>query len=251
MTSKLGALDDLEALPLLGPEELASFGPTVIVAPHSDDESLGCGGLIALLQQAGTPVHVVVVSDGTASHARSRAYPAEARRDLRECEAIAAVAALGLGPDEVSFLRIPDSRVPYPDCEEFGDAVAACSALFASCAPQTVLVPWRRDPHTDHRATWHIVHAALDAQHRDCRLIEYPIWVWDLGGNGDLPEPGEMTGWRLDIASVLDSKLAAINAHRSQLTDLIHDDPEGFRLKPDTLARFQRTWEIYLEPEHG
>lgn len=42
---------------------LANY-PTLIVAPHPDDESLGCGGAIALLRQLGGAVKVLVVSDG-------------------------------------------------------------------------------------------------------------------------------------------------------------------------------------------
>ena len=251
MTNRTGALYDLEALPVYGPEALQDFGPTLVVAPHPDDESLACGGLISLLQRAGISVCVTIVSDGSGSHTRSRAYPPDALRDLREREATAAVAELGIAATDISFMRFPDTQVPYPDCATFQDAVDCCLTVFRRRVPETILVPWRRDPHTDHRATWHIVQAALARLSACCRVIEYPVWIWDLGENGDVPEPGEMRGWSLDISSVLDCKLAAIDAHRSQTTDLIHDDPAGFRLQPETLAHFQRPWEVFLEPDHA
>jgi len=52
---------------------------------------------------------------------------------------------------------------------------------------------------------------------------------------------------RLDIAGVLNAKLRAIACHRSQTSDLISDDPDGFRLEPAMLRRFERPWETYLE----
>jgi LmbE family N-acetylglucosaminyl deacetylase len=79
------------------------------------------------------------------------------------------------------------------------------------------------------------------------RLLEYPIWVWELAGAGDLPQGDEVAGWRLDIGAVLPQKEAAIAAHRSQLGGIIDDDPEGFCLLPHVLAHFTRPWEIYLE----
>jgi hypothetical protein len=42
-------------------------------------------------------------------------------------------------------------------------------------------------------------------------------------------------------------KQQAIAAYRSQTTNLIDDDPEGFRLTPEMLANFAHPWEVYLE----
>ena len=49
--------------------------PMLILAPHPDDETLGCGGLIAAASAAGHPPFVLVLTDGTGSHPNSRSYP--------------------------------------------------------------------------------------------------------------------------------------------------------------------------------
>ena len=54
----------------------------LVVAPHPDDESLACGGLIAEARAQGRLVRVVIVSDGTGSHPASKAYPNARLRDL-------------------------------------------------------------------------------------------------------------------------------------------------------------------------
>ncbi len=54
--------------------------PFVVVAPHPDDESLACGGLIADACRQGLRGKVVIVSDGVGSHPNSRAYPPDRLR---------------------------------------------------------------------------------------------------------------------------------------------------------------------------
>jgi LmbE family N-acetylglucosaminyl deacetylase len=77
------------------------------------------------------------------------------------------------------------------------------------------------------------------------RIIEYPIWDWDTEQRGDFTD--SINAWRLDITNVLELKQQAIAQYRSQISDLIKDDPQGFRLTPQMLQNFTQPWEIYLE----
>lgn len=113
--------------------------------------------------------------------------------------------------------------------------------------PKTIFLPWRSDPHPDHRATWRLIRTAVDKLNNSPRIIEYPIWDWDLEQQGESKNFEQVVGWRLDIRAVLETKLKAIAAYRSQTTNLIDDDPEGFQLTPEMLANFARPWEVYLE----
>jgi LmbE family N-acetylglucosaminyl deacetylase len=223
------------------------FGPTLVVAPHPDDESLGAGGTLALLRRAGTPAHVLFVSDGTQSHPNSPTYPAERLRALREAEALDALRELGLDETAATFLRLPDTRVPLPDAEGFAEAVSRIVAVLDAFQPATVLVPWRRDPHRDHRATWHLVQTARERTTAPARYLEYPIWLWELGQPDDWPRPGEVRVWRVAVGEVLDSKRRAIAAHRSQVTRLIDDDPAGFYLSSELISYFDEPDEILFE----
>jgi len=240
-------LTDLGALPLLPPESVAGWGPTLVVAPHQDDESLGCGGAIALLARANVPVLVVFVSDGSKSHLDSPSYPPERLRETREAEALAALGHLGLATRDATFLRLPDSAVPQAGRPGFDTAVEAVRALLQAWRPATILLPWRRDRHADHVASWQIVRAAVGKVSVPPRFLEYPIWLWDSTEAFRTPTEREARAWRLDIAPVLPQKLAAIDAHRSQLTDLIDDAREAFRLDPVFLENFGRPWEVFLE----
>ncbi len=243
MPAPLSVLDAPERVPLRPPDAVAALGRTAVVAPHPDDESLGCGGLLALLARRSQPACVIVVSDGTGSHPGSAAYPPPRLRALRERETEDALAALGL-TEAARFLRLPDGAVPHPDDAGFAGAVGALGDALRAFGPDTVLVPWRRDPHPDHRASWHLVQAAAP---EPCRIVEYPVWMWEREHGGAL-QPGEVAPWRLDIRPVLGAKGRAVAAHRSQTTDLIADSAAPFRLPEEMMARAARPWELYLDP---
>ena len=237
----LHAADDL---PLGSLDQIAGPGGLVIVAPHPDDESLGCGGLIAEARMRGRPVRIVVLSDGTGSHPNSSAYPAARLRRLREDEAIAAGAALSVDQTAIDFLGLPDRSVPGIGraAEAAADRIAGhADAIEATC----LFATWEFDPHGDHRAAHAIARLVL-TRLAHVRLRSYPIWGWDLPA--DMEVGTSPRGHRLDVTAYLPAKQRAISAYRSQMTPLITDDPEGFCLQPEMLRRFARPFEIFLEP---
>jgi LmbE family N-acetylglucosaminyl deacetylase len=241
----------VEALPLRGLEALLPDGGGVtVLAPHPDDESLGCGGLLALLAAAGRPARILVLSDGAGSHPGSRLFPAARLRALRRQEALDAAAALGIAPADVGFLDAPDGDVPAS-----GARLAAAAQAVLDFAGQSMLVATLGlDPHKDHAACWAIArHAAVQG---GLRLLGYPVWSWRYlypemnEGLGPLPPaewPGPPSGLRLDITAMLPGKRRAVAAHRSQFGQVIEDDPAAFALSSAVLAVLQRPFEAYVE----
>jgi LmbE family N-acetylglucosaminyl deacetylase len=252
--SDLTATPPADAVPL---GSLSDLGDVAVFAPHPDDESLGCGGLIGLLKRAGNSVHVVVMTDGTGSHPNSQRYPAPRLAALRRDEARAAVIELGLNPGaELAFLGLTDREVPAnPDAGGFTDAVDAVAAMLKRWRIDTIVSPLRSDAHDDHRASFRIIMAATNQLDRRPRLLEYGIWGTP-GRAGVAVDPAGI-GFRqyfIDVSAVLRRKKAAIACHRSQTTDLIDDDPNGFRLSARTIAHFGTRWELFHEaqqPSHG
>lgn len=218
-----------------------------IVAPHPDDETLGCGGAISLLCHKGYDVRVLVISDGTRSHPNSRTYPAHALQSIRARETQTAMTMLGVNRSEITFLGLKDGSVPTLTSANFPTAKTLCQNYLRVARPDTIFLPWRFDPHPDHRATWQLMKAAILGLGLTPQTIEYPIWDWDLQQQTKVPHLDKIAGWRLDIGAALDSKLQAIGAYRSQLGLLIDDDPEGFCLTPELLTNFTRPWEVYFE----
>ncbi len=225
----------------------ATLGPTLVLVPHPDDEALGCGGLLALLRRAGQPVWPVLVSDGAASHPQSRLFPAAARRAVRVGELRHALSLLGV-EHEPLLLDLPDGAVPAPGGPGFAEAAEKLRHLLHAAAPATLLLPWRRDPHPDHRASYHLAQAALAGLAQPPRQVEYLVWAWERAAPADLPRSADrVQGCRLDIAAVLPQKRQAVAAHRSQVAPgVFTDDAAGFLLPPEMLAHAGRPFEVFL-----
>jgi LmbE family N-acetylglucosaminyl deacetylase len=230
-------------LPVSGLTGIIGTGSCVVLAPHPDDESLGCGGLIAECVASARPPTILFLTDGTGSHPKSVEYPSDRLRALRQQEAIAAVGALGASADSIHFLDQKDTAAPIE-----GPAFDAVIAMIVRAAPASataIVAPWRHDPHCDHEA------AALMAEHvarlRNLRLVSYPVWGWTLPPAIEIDAPPR-AGWRLDIARHLPAKRRAIGAHRSQFGAIITDDPTGFQLPPHLLAIFDQPYETFLLP---
>lgn len=222
-------------------------GPILVIAPHPDDETLGCGGLIAAATAAGKLVHTVFVTDGSSSHRNSPTWPADRIAQQRQHEAAAALAALGAGAQPRTFMALKDAAMPQPGEQGHADAVSSLATLVQKLKPDLVLVPWRRDPHCDHRDSWSLITHVLAQTGITARVLEYTIWLDELGAPEDFPVPGEVTEFTFSDPQVVAVKRRAIAAHASQLGTLITDDPDGFHLTPATLDRLIRPVEIFWQ----
>lgn len=222
-----------------------AFGaaPVLILAPHPDDESLGCGGLIAEASARGHPPIVAILTDGAMSHPASRTHPPERLLQLREEETKEATRLLGLPPNRLVFLRYRDTAAPSEGAA-LDQAAARLSAIITSHACRTVLVSWQHDPHCDHEAAARI--AAVACAATGTRLLAFPVWGWTLPPAQPIDQR-PITGFRLDVNRHLTRKRAAILAHRSQYAGIIQDDPSGFQLDPAFIDRFLGTTETFID----
>lgn len=218
----------------------------LIVAPHPDDETLGCGGLISLASKTGAEFYVVFVTDGAGSHRNSVDWPPARLAAQREKEACHALACLGIADAKRHFLRLPDANMPVPETAPWQRAVDVIGQIAESFLPDLVILPWRRDPHCDHRASWVLAQRALAQAALSPDILEYAIWLDEIGSPEDRPSANEAELVGLYVGDVLTRKRAAIAAHLSQTTDLIADDPSGFQLSAQTIARLTQPTEVYL-----
>ena len=223
----------------------------LVVAPHPDDESLGCGGLVATLAERGAAFRFVFVTDGGASHPCSRSWPRPRLVAGRRAEAAEALRRLGVGAEPRLFLELPDAAIPSVLSPEWKSAAARVKTLVLAFQPDLALLPWRRDPHCDHRASWILASTAIACA--GCRplVLEYAIWLEELGAPDDYPRRDEAQAIQFDISRAISLKRAAIAAHTTQTTALIDDDPGGFYLTPSTIDRLTGPTETFWWPLHA
>lgn len=155
--------------------ELDLMGRRVlIVAPHPDDEALGCGGLIARLCAAGCAPEVVILTRGEGSHAGccdiSGEDIARARAELTS----KAARHLGLREARISRLWYSDGGVPASDLS--GQLARIVGAM--KVKPEVVLVPHRGEGWPDHLNAAALAREALSVNDICAEVYEYCVWMW-------------------------------------------------------------------------
>jgi LmbE family N-acetylglucosaminyl deacetylase len=179
-------------------------GRVLVLAPHADDEAIGCGGVIALHAQRGDAVAIAIATDGALGDPERR-FPEHDYVERRRDEARAAAAALGVPPAE--HWSLPDqglARVP--------DLVARVAEAIARHRAEVVYGPPEDEVHPDHAALGAALRAALAQRTPRPRAFAYEVWV-----------PVRATHV-IDVTSVFERKRRALEQYHSQLAynDYLH-----------------------------
>jgi LmbE family N-acetylglucosaminyl deacetylase len=122
--------------------DLPSAQRILVLAPHPDDESLGCGGTIARYVESGATVYLLVVSDGTAIEEPDGQHDdidAARRQELEK-------ATTALGIQHLQTLQLPDGQLNHYESQ----IRHMLSDLLARFQPDLVLAPSLIDGHVDH-----------------------------------------------------------------------------------------------------
>lgn len=243
-------LDQADTAPLAGFPDIVGEGGVVVLAPHPDDESLGCGGLLAEAVSAGRDLRVIFVSDGGASHPTEGAEDRAALFRIRQAEALGALACLGVPASKALFLGLPDAAVPEAGAA-FDAAVGDIRVALRSTSASALLTTWEHDPHCDHHAAWAMARAALltgPPGALPCRLVQYSIWGHALPPDHALPGPAPRAR-RLDVRRHLAAKARALACHRSQFGQVASLAAGGFQVDAALLDRCMRDFELFLLQE--
>jgi len=181
----------------------------LVIAPHPDDEVLGCGGTIAKVAAGRCDVQIAYLTSG--EHG-SRDLPASELAALREREARDAMSILGVGSRQLTFLRIADGLIsPYDQ-----DQVGAVIRLLREARPTRAYLPHAEDGSFDHQAAHQLVMRAaamagsgnfpdLGRAHWVPTMLGYEVWA-------PIPQPTYLE----DIGEYASAKLAALGCYSSQ-----------------------------------
>ena len=241
--------DSIYNAPLINQDRISEdIGNLLVLAPHPDDESLGCGGLIATIAEAGCQVSVIFITSGTASHT-SQTHPPAVLSKLRETEAKDACLNLGVKEANIHYLKAPDSELEQLDHTALTFLAGRIVDIHSKGKFSALAMPWRRDPHPDHRVVHSIGDMVIKSVSSGLLKFEYPVWLWKNGQPEDWPTVDEVTPYQLDITQVFSKKWSAIKNHASQLGEIISDDPNGFVLTDNLLEPFKSNSEYFFITE--
>lgn len=153
-------------------------GPAVVFAPHPDDETFGCGTLIARKRSEGLPVHVIFITDGSASHPGHPLVTPAGISAIRHQEARTAMAVLGVESVAIHFLDEPDGTLGQLSTGRRETLVARIAALLNVLQPTEIFLPCRPDGSTEHDAVFDFVVEAVHRLGTRTVLWQYPVWSW-------------------------------------------------------------------------
>lgn len=170
----------------------------LIVAPHPDDETIGCGGILALY---GPQCDVLLLTDGRRGIPEGSTLTRDETAAIRKEEFT----------DVMAFFRVREYKMlGLPD----GELVAHAQAVSAVdlTAYDRIFVPNRRERHPDHQAAFAIIDRLCKKQKAKAELIEYEVWSPHICANRFL-----------DVSAIMDTKIAALQRYRSQTASIDYE----------------------------
>ena len=180
---------------------------TLVVAPHPDDELLGCGGTLLRRKAEGAYLGWLIV---TGISQEKGWLPEKVQQREEEIEQVSS----GLGIDLVYNLGFPTTRL---DAFPMGEVIQKFSEVFRDFEPEEVLIPHRGDVHTDHRVVF-------DAASACCKWFRYPsvrrVLAYETLSETEFgldPDTGFHPNVFVDIRPFLERKIELLQIYKSEL----------------------------------
>ena len=190
----------------------------LIIAPHMDDEVLGCGGTILRHVNDGHKVSVCVVANRAYDHVYNKARIEQEKNACRKAQAI-------LGYHDLTFLDLPDERLDT--CQI--DIIVPLEETLQRVLPDIVYIPHRGDMNQDHRAVFEAARVACRpfAPYRiqSLRVFEVPSSTDQVTAISEWPFCPTMY---VDVTDTLAKKIEAMACYETESRPFPHPrSPEG------------------------
>ncbi len=250
------------ARPPLPPGETERVAATsaLVLAPHFDDEVLGCGGLVAQLTAAGAVVRVLFLTDGGGG--REAVADREGYRRRRREEALAALAVLGVAGCD--YLDLPDGALE----QHLEQAASGIRRALLSQRPELLLCPSPLEVTADHRAAFAALHRLLGPlRPTTAGVVRHdPDPAVQVGATGEAGDFGEASasghaaesapagaGGAGDWAALSDLRVLLYEVNQPAYPDMLVDVSGAEPLLREAMARYasQEERHPYLQATLG
>lgn len=184
----------------------------LVIAPHADDDILGCGGLLEKACRKKIPIKVIIAAVGNTKHPHIESI---VTAEVRKKEVQDALDFLGCSEFEVLY-NDKDSELDTISKKEL---IGELDNILTDFSPTMVFIPLP-SYHQDHQVLHDACIAALrpnpDKQYKFIAMYEYPLIVWQHRPFWNIGEA------YLDISETIDRKITAFKKHKSQLRESKH-----------------------------
>jgi LmbE family N-acetylglucosaminyl deacetylase len=201
---------------------LDSDSQLLLIAPHPDDESLGCGVVLQRAVRAGAAIRVVYATDGEDNPwphrliERKWRLSADDRKrwgQTRRAEALAALNVLGVRPSDVRFLGLPDQGLTNLLKRDCRSTIERFAEIIRDWSPTHLLIPSVADTHPDHNALAVILRLALAKFFPHGHEIS--VWSYTIHGQGRAFLDRAQQDRQSEAET--STKVRAIRCHKTQL----------------------------------
>jgi LmbE family N-acetylglucosaminyl deacetylase len=184
----------------------------LVIAPHPDDEVLGCGGTIAKHTQQGAEVYLCIVTKGYTPD-WSEEFLKKRPKEIKKAGAL-------LGIKKTYFVDFPTVKLDTIPQKQLNDSIAQ---VVDEVKPEVVYIPHRGDINKDHRLVFEAAMVAVRPKPGSTvtRVLSYETlseteWGVLSGDNAFIPNV------YIDISETLEIKLKAMSAYQSELKEYPH-----------------------------
>lgn len=184
----------------------------LIIAPHPDDEVLGCGGTIKKHSQKGDEVYLCIVTKGYTPD-WSQEYMDKVERGLEESSKI-------LGIKDTFFLGFPTAKLDTVPQKELNDSISKC---LDKVKPEVLYIPFDGDASADHRLTFEAVMVAARPllKSKIKKILCYEV-LSETDFALSFSEKPFLPNVYIDIFDTLDEKLKAMSCYKTELKNFPH-----------------------------
>ncbi|WP_443190916.1 PIG-L deacetylase family protein [Pseudomonas indica] len=184
----------------------------LVVAAHSDDEALGCGGTIARHVAEGDTVYAVFLADGVSS--REGTGTVELNKRMEAAERARQI----LGITKNYYLGLPDNRL---DTLPLIEVIQPLEKVISEVKPHTIYTHHYGDLNVDHR----IAHQAVMTA---CRPIPgatvKEIYTFEVMSSTEWNNPADpfIPNCFVDVFEYMAQKMAALSAYELEMRAIPH-----------------------------
>jgi N-acetylglucosamine malate deacetylase 1 len=180
----------------------------LVVAPHPDDETIGCGGTLLRHVAAGDEVHWLIVTAFTEADGIPETAIAARKDEI-------ARAGEAYGFRQIHALDLPETRI---DAMPMVELVRQVGAVVRSVAPAILYLPYRGDAHSDHRVVF-------DAAAACTKWFRFPsvrqVLAYETLSETDFSLNPDRNGFQpnvfCDISAELEQKMEIMNIYASEM----------------------------------
>jgi len=180
----------------------------LVVSPHPDDETLGCGGTILRHVAEGGEVHLLNITGISQEHGFSQERVLERAAEIEEVRKQYRMASL-------NNLGLPTTQL---DQLPLSDIIGKISEVFTAVKPEILYLPYRYDIHTDHKVVFDAVAACT-------KWFRYPsvkrVLVYETLSETDFQLPLNQSGFTpnvfIDIEKYIEKKIDIFMVYRSEV----------------------------------